>query len=187
MKYISKSQERVKLGKAGALDGEPSLLERLLMQEKSEKLATIMTLDLLLVGIHTVSTTSSSVLYQLATRPVEQQKLYEELKRNIPHPDTPLTMSIIDKNQYTKGFIREVQRKYSTVIGNGRTLQEDTVICGYQIPKGVEVIFPNLVTSNMEKYVTHADEFLPERWIKRPDNQEKIHPFASLPYGCECF
>lgn len=26
---------------------------------------------------------------------------------------------------------------YSTVIGNGRTLQEDDVICGYHIPKGV--------------------------------------------------
>lgn len=28
-------------------------------------------------------------------------------------------------------------RVYSTVIGNGRTLQNDTVICGYHIPKGV--------------------------------------------------
>lgn len=28
-------------------------------------------------------------------------------------------------------------RVYSTVIGNGRTLQNDTVICGYKIPKGV--------------------------------------------------
>lgn len=26
---------------------------------------------------------------------------------------------------------------YSTVIGNGRTLQKDMVICGYRIPKGV--------------------------------------------------
>lgn len=26
---------------------------------------------------------------------------------------------------------------YSTVIGNGRTLQRDMVICGYTIPKGV--------------------------------------------------
>lgn len=26
---------------------------------------------------------------------------------------------------------------YSTVIGNGRTLQSDMVICGYKIPKGV--------------------------------------------------
>jgi len=28
-------------------------------------------------------------------------------------------------------------RMYSTVIGNGRTLQNDTVISGYHVPKGV--------------------------------------------------
>lgn len=31
-------------------------------------------------------------------------------------------------------------RMYSTVIGNGRTLQKDMVICGYRIPKGVSVL-----------------------------------------------
>jgi len=31
-------------------------------------------------------------------------------------------------------------RMYSTVIGNGRTLQKDMVICGYKIPKGVSLI-----------------------------------------------
>lgn len=30
-------------------------------------------------------------------------------------------------------------RAYSTVIGNGRTLQRDTVIKGYKIPKGVSL------------------------------------------------
>ena len=28
-------------------------------------------------------------------------------------------------------------RVYSTVIGNGRTLQNNTTICGYRVPKGV--------------------------------------------------
>ena len=28
---------------------------------------------------------------------------------------------------------------YSTVIGNGRELQNDTVICGYNVPKGVDI------------------------------------------------
>lgn len=74
---------------------------------------------------------------------------------------------------------------YSTVIGNGRTLQEDMVICGYHIPKGIQVVFPTIVTGTMEKYCKNADVFRPERWLK--ENQggtgEYIHPFASLPYG----
>lgn len=71
---------------------------------------------------------------------------------------------------------------YSTVIGNGRTLQEDTVICGYQIPKGIQVVFPTIVTGSMEQYCQNAGEFKPERWMKSADN-DAIHPFASLPYG----
>lgn len=74
---------------------------------------------------------------------------------------------------------------YSTVIGNGRTLQEDTVICGYNIPKGIQVVFPTIVTGTMEDYCTNADTFKPERWLKmnQGGSGEHIHPFASLPYG----
>jgi cytochrome P450 len=183
MKYINKAHERLKAGQPGALDGEPSLLERVLVKEKSEKLATIMAVDLLLVSIDTISMATCSILYQMATRPVEQQKVYEELKRNMPDPDVPLSMTLLEQNHYMKGFIKEVLRQFSTIIGNGRTLKEDTVICGYNIPKGTQVIFPNLVTGNMEKYVTNAREFKPERWVKCPENKERIHPFASLPFG----
>lgn len=78
-----------------------------------------------------------SILYQIASRPNEQQKIYEELKQIFPDPDTKLNIQLIDKCHYLKAFIREVLRVYSTVIGNGRTLMEDTVVCGYRIPKGV--------------------------------------------------
>jgi cytochrome P450 len=184
LKYIRQAHDRLKAGKPGALDGEPSLLERVLKSENDEKLATIMALDLILVGIDTISMATCSILYQLATRPEEQQKMYEELKKNIPDPDMPLTLPILDRNHYTKGFIKEVLRIYSTVIGNGRTLQEDTVICGYRIPKGVQVVFPNLVTGVMDKYVSNPHKFKPERWIKgEQQSEERLHRFASLPYG----
>lgn len=185
MKYISEAHRRVKAGEPGALDGEPSLLERVLKAEKDEKLATIMALDLLLVSVDTISMALGSILYQVATRPAEQEKVYQELKQSIPDPDMPMTMSLLDRNQYTKGFIKEVLRMYSTIIGNGRTLQQDSVICGYHIPKGVQVIFPNLVTGNMDKYVENAVMFKPERWIKSQSAGMRLHPFASLPFGCK--
>lgn len=78
-----------------------------------------------------------SILYQLATRPSEQQKIHEELKRLLPDGRGPLSIALLDQMHYLKAFIKEVFRMYSTVIGNGRTLQEDTVICGYRVPKGV--------------------------------------------------
>lgn len=78
-----------------------------------------------------------SILYQLSTRPEEQEKMYQELRKILPDPQAPLTAKHLDQMVYLKAFIREVFRMYSTVIGNGRTLQHDMVIGGYQVPKGV--------------------------------------------------
>lgn len=55
MKYIKSATNKMKNNKDLALRGEPSLIERVIELEKSEKLATIMALDMILVGIDTVS------------------------------------------------------------------------------------------------------------------------------------
>ncbi|ALC42378.1 Cyp301a1, partial [Drosophila busckii] len=185
MKYIKSATARLKTQDASQRAGEPSLLEKVIISEKDEKIATIMALDLILVGIDTISMAVCSILYQLATRPAEQQKIHEELKRLLPDANTPLSIPLLNQMHQLKAFIKEVFRMYSTVIGNGRTLQEDSVICGYQVPKGVQAVFPTIVTGNMEEYVTDAATFRPERWLKahHGGTTDKLHPFASLPYG----
>jgi len=54
------------------------------------------------------------------------------------------------------------------------------------------VIFPHYVLSNIPEYFPRPSEFLPERWLKKsadaapeecPIHQDKIHPFASLPFS----
>lgn len=52
----------------------------------------------------------SSVLYQIATRPEEQEKIYEELKRVFPDPDEKITAKKIEELQYVKAFIKETFR-----------------------------------------------------------------------------
>lgn len=54
MKYIGAATQRMKSG-SRTTNGEPSLLEKVITSEKNEKIATIMALDLILVGIDTVS------------------------------------------------------------------------------------------------------------------------------------
>jgi len=51
-----------------------------------------------------------SMLYQLATRPEEQQKVYEEVRRLLPDPEAPLTPAHLDQMHYLKAFIKEVLR-----------------------------------------------------------------------------
>ncbi|KAE8745657.1 Cytochrome P450 CYP301 [Frankliniella occidentalis] len=178
-KHIDRAMERL----ATKEDGELSVVERILAEQTDRKLAYVLALDLILVGIDTISMAVCSILYQLATRPEVQDKMFAELERVLPDPDTPLTARHLDQLAYTKGFVKEVLRMYSTVIGNGRTLTQDMTICGYRIPKGVQLVFPTVVTGNMPRYAGRADEFLPERWIKGHDASLDVHPFASLPYG----
>ncbi|KAL0111384.1 hypothetical protein PUN28_012938 [Cardiocondyla obscurior] len=181
MKYIDAALIRLK-SKKTVDESDLSLIERILTKETDPKIACIFALDLILVGIDTISMAVCSILYQLATRPEEQEKIHQELLQILPDPSVSLTTGHLDQAIYMKAFIREVFRVYSTVIGNGRTLQNDTIICGYKIPKGVQVVFPTLVTGNMEEYVTDAKTFKPSRWLRDSDN-ENLHPFASLPYG----
>ncbi|PSN46858.1 putative cytochrome P450 301a1 [Blattella germanica] len=182
-KYIDAAMERLKT-KNSMDERDLSLVERILAVETDPKTAYILALDLILVGIDTISMAVCSILYQLATRPEEQEKIHKELLQVLPSADTPLTSKQLDQMHYLRAFVKEVFRMYSTVIGNGRTLQNDTVICGYRIPKGVQLVFPTIVTGNMEEYVNRASEFLPERWLKNSgESNYRIHPFASLPYG----
>ncbi|XP_074037567.1 probable cytochrome P450 301a1, mitochondrial isoform X2 [Leptinotarsa decemlineata] len=181
-KYIDEAMKRLNT-KSVKDDKDLSLVERILANEPDPKTASILALDLILVGIDTISMAVCSILYQLATRPDEQEKLYQELKRISPDPAEPLNSRKMEEMVYLKAFVKEVFRVYSTVIGNGRTLQEDMVLMGYQVPKGVQVVFPTVVTGSMEEYVTEADQFRPERWLKQESGNFKFHPFSSLPYG----
>lgn len=182
MKYIDESIKRLKTKNVNN-EKDLSLIERILITESDPNLAAILALDLILVGIDTISMAICSIMYQLATRPDEQEKIYRELTTVFPNPDEELTASKLEQLHYLKAFIKEVFRMYSTVIGNGRTLQQDMVICGYKIPSGTQLVFPTLVLGRMNKYISNPEKFLPARWMKQCDTSNVLHPYASLPYG----
>lgn len=51
-----------------------------------------------------------SILYQLATRPEQQEKVYQELVKVLPNPDVDLTTKHLDQLVFLKAFVREVFR-----------------------------------------------------------------------------
>lgn len=57
-----------------------------------------------------ISMAVCSILYQLATRPEEQEKIHQELLQILPDSSVPLTTSHLDRAVYMKAFIREVFR-----------------------------------------------------------------------------
>lgn len=159
--------------------GNPSLLQQL-VKAAGPRVASVAALDLFLVGIDTTSNAVASILYQLAQRPIIQENIYKETCTVLN--GKPLEPGDLNKMPYLKACIKEVLRMYPVVVGNGRQLTKDTIICGYNIPKGTQVIFQHYVMSNSEEYFSEASQFKPERWLQRTPTQ-KHHAFASLPFG----
>lgn len=65
--------------------------------------------------------------------------LYEELKRIMPDPRSPVDTKTLEQMPFLRACIKETLRLYPVVIGNGRNLQSDAVISGYHVPKGVSI------------------------------------------------
>ncbi|KAI5738726.1 hypothetical protein M8J77_010467 [Diaphorina citri] len=182
MKHIVETLKRLQAQDSLECNHQSSLLQRVLaLHPDNPKFACILALDMFLVGIDTTSAVIASILYQLSTHPDKQELLYKEIQTVLPSKHTPITSDILENMQYLKACIKETLRMYPVVLGNGRCMTKDTVIKGYNIPKGVQVVFQHYVTGNEDKYFHKAKEFLPERWLK--SNKCPFHPFASLPFG----
>lgn len=148
-------------------------------------------------------------MYQLSQNPEKQNKLFAELQKALSSKDSRVTPATLEQLPYLKACIKETLRMYPVVLGNGRNLQSDAVICGFNVPKGVSttserrlsiscrakiqfrfqfsqthVIFPHYVLSNKESYFPEPSKFIPERWLKNDEESQKdIHRFVSLPFG----
>lgn len=76
-------------------------------------------------------------MYLLSKNPIQQEKLFKELKGVMKSKDTKITEKHLENVPYLRACIKEALRMYPVVLGNGRSLQSDAVICGYKVPKGV--------------------------------------------------
>lgn len=62
-------------------------------------------------------------------------------------------------------------------------LQADTVIGGYEVPKGSVVVRVGHSMSNSPDNFGDPEKFLPERWLRGSDQRHTAHSFANLPWG----
>ena len=194
MDNINRAMENIAKNPTVKDEENISILERILEKTKDPKIAAVLAMDLFLVGVDTTSVAATSTIYQLSQNPEKQDILIRELKRVLPHKDSPVDSHVLENMPYLRACIKETLRMYPVTIANGRNLQSDAVIYGYHVPKGTHVIFPHLAVSNSEEYFPEPKKFVPERWLRQndiknmdvqqcPHMSQQIHPFVSLPFG----
>ncbi|XP_012280631.1 probable cytochrome P450 301a1, mitochondrial [Orussus abietinus] len=161
-----------------------SMLQRLLSID--EQTAYVMVMDMLLAGIDTTSNMAGILLYHMATNPEVQEKLRDEICTVLPEKSSPVTFKALTETTYLKACLKESLRIMPIAIGSLRTMQNDVVIGGCQIPKGVDVLACHSTLSRDERYFPNPEMFIPERWLR--DNASGLsaktaHPFAYMPFG----
>ncbi|XP_059479867.1 probable cytochrome P450 301a1, mitochondrial [Neocloeon triangulifer] len=183
LKYVNEAIERIKK-KSGDLEGDKqSVLERFLQRDPNPTRAVVMALDMLMAGVDTTSHALTNVLLHLSANQDKQQKLFEELKRVFPNPSTPITNEMLDEMKFMRACIKESARMMPVVTANARTTQKEIVLSNFRIPKEVDVIMPHAVISRLSKHYTEPDAFIPERWMRGGEQEEKANPFVTLPFG----
>ncbi|XP_055847819.1 cytochrome P450 CYP12A2-like [Episyrphus balteatus] len=182
-KYINEAIERIENDKTPRKDNEEkSVLEKLLKIDK--KVAKVMALDLMTAGVDTTSSTLAGILLAIAKNPDKQEKLRQEICTILPQKDSRLTIDNMKNLPYLRACIKEGMRIYPIGGGTIRTIKEDIVMSGYQIPKGQEIILSHNIMLNTEQFCPKAKEFIPERWLRSEDSKYAImHPFLFMPFS----
>ena len=132
---------------------------------------------LFLAGHETTSHALTWTLYLLSQNPRAQAKLFEELDRVLA--GRAATYDDLPTLPYTEQVVEEAMRLYPPVYSLARAAKEDTVIGGYPVPKGSEVVLWIYMTQRDERWFEAPTEFRPERFAE----PTAIPKFAYLPFG----
>ncbi|KAE9389085.1 cytochrome P450 [Gymnopus androsaceus JB14] len=123
-------------------------------------------------AVETTSTTLSFFLYAMILHPNVQEQAQKELDRVVGRSRNP-AFSDMPFLPYVRAIVKEVLRWQPAIpLAVPHVLMEDDWYEGYFIPKGTSCI-PNVWSMNRDKkvYGADADEFRPERFLRRSESE----------------
>jgi cytochrome P450 len=147
---------------------------RLTEKELRDQLVT-----LFLAGHETTSHALTWTLYLLSRNPRAERALHEEIDRVLG--DRVPTYDDLAGLTYTEQVIHESMRLYPPVYSIARKAHEDTVIGGYPVPAGSEVILWIYMTHRDPRFFPDPDAFRPERFT--PEEEAGRPKLAYVPFG----
>ncbi|XP_013382319.1 steroid 17-alpha-hydroxylase/17,20 lyase-like [Lingula anatina] len=142
-------------------------------------------LDVYTAGLETSMYTLLWTFLYMATKPECQDKLQEEIDRVVGRDRKP-TLQDGKSLLYCEAVFDEVLRLATVApLGLPRVTTSDTVLNGYEIPKGMTIITNLWAMHHDPKYWEEPMEFKPERWLDEVTGQrvgrtrDSYMPFSS--------
>ncbi|CAH2983054.1 unnamed protein product [Chilo suppressalis] len=158
-----------------------SLINSMLTGEQkmsAEDIATVI-MDILLIGVNTITSSTSFLMYHLAKYQMAQKTLYDEVRTL--HIDLSDVSYIKAKTPYLQACIKENLRLVPPIPILTRILPRNIILDRYNIPRGTLIIMSTQDAALKESNYDDATKFKPERWLK--GDSKYYHAFASIPFG----
>ncbi|KAH8204419.1 hypothetical protein TruAng_001470 [Truncatella angustata] len=124
----------------------------------------------LAAGHETTASAMTWAVYMLSRYPDVQTRLRQEIRENLPSPDTDqdVTSVQIDHLPYLNAVCNEVLRYYPPVPMTLRETAVDTSIMGHRVPKGTRIILAAAaINFDQDLWGPDAGEFNPDRWMAK--------------------
>ncbi|XP_069807837.1 1,25-dihydroxyvitamin D(3) 24-hydroxylase, mitochondrial [Dendropsophus ebraccatus] len=144
---------------------------------KKEMYATIT--EMLIGAVETTANSLLWAIFNISRHPNIQKKLYHEIQ-SIVSPERAPTADDIRNMSYLKACLKESMRISPSVPFTTRTLDKETVLGEYVLPKGTVLTINSHVLGSNEECFDDWKEFRPERWLQ---DKNTINPFAYVPFG----
>ncbi|GHF33981.1 cytochrome P450 [Kitasatospora xanthocidica] len=133
----------------------------------------------LVAGHETTATSLAFALHLLAKHP-EQRKLAQEEARTVLAGRAP-TAADLEALPYLTRVLKEAMRLYPAASLVGRRAVDETVVDGYVIPAGAQVVVAPLVTHRHPDHWADPERFDPDRFL--PEEEKARHRYAWFPFG----
>nr|AAT91065.1 ent-kaurene oxidase KO4 [Oryza sativa Japonica Group] len=156
---IKQQKERIVRGEARTCYLDFLLAENTLTDEQLMMLVW----EALIEAADTTLVTTEWAMYELAKNPDKQERLYQEIREVCG--DEAVTEEHLPWLPYLNAVFQETLRRHSPVpLIPPRFVNEDTMLAGYDVPAGTEMVI-NLYGCNMNKKEWESpEEWAPERF-----------------------
>lgn len=136
-------------------------------------------MTLFLAGHETTANALAWTWYLLATHPVIESRLYDELRTVLAGREP--TVADVPRLTFTSRILQESLRLYPPAYSFGREAIADVELGGYRVPKGTTVILSQWVTQRDSRFYQHPERFDPDRWT--PEFTKTLPKYAYFPFG----